>query len=230
MIRWFIGFDKDESVAAYVLADSLQTRSSIPIQITFLNRRNLQGIFDRPRGQYDSTDFSISRFLVPYLCNYEGFAIFSDSDMLCRDDPAKLWAWRDERFAVQVVKHNYVPQEEKKFLDQVQTKYSMKNWSSLMLFNNARCEKLTRKNVSEMNGLDLHQFTWLGNAYEPDPAIHIGDLPRHWNHLVGYDAFDPTASMVHYTTGGPYFNEYRGCQYGDEWFLAKERMEAVRQK
>jgi hypothetical protein len=227
MIRWFIGYDKDESVAAYVLADSLQSRSSIPIQITFLNRRNLVGIFDRPRGNLDSTDFSISRFLVPYLCNYEGFAIFSDSDMLCRDDPAKLWAWRDERFAVQVVKHNYQPKEEKKFLDQPQTKYLMKNWSSLMMFNNNQCRKLAKDYVCAAPGLDLHQFSWLRSPFE---GGDIGELPRHWNHLVGYDPFDPTASMVHFTTGGPYFNEYRDCQYADEWFHAKERMESVRQK
>lgn len=224
MIRWFVGYDKDESIAAYVLADSLQTRSSIPIQITFLNRRNLVGIFDRPRGNLESTDFSISRFLVPYLCNYEGFAIFSDCDMLCRDDPAKLWAWRDDRFAVQVVKHNHQPKEDKKFLDQQQTQYGMKNWSSLVLFNNSKCCELTKEYTCRANGLNLHQFNWLEDTSD------IGDLPRHWNHLVGYDPFDPTASMVHFTTGGPYFNEYRDCQYGDEWFRAKEKMESVRQK
>lgn len=222
MIRWFIGYDARESVAAYVLSHSIQTRTSIPVSITFLNRASLRGIFKRKRSEVESTDFSISRFLVPYLCKYEGWAVFSDCDAVVRDDPAKLWAWRDDSYVVQVVKHNYVPKEEIKFLGQQQLKYEKKNWSSVMLFNNAKCKALTLDYVHHASGLDLHQFKWMGN----DELI--GDLPSHWNHLVGHDNQD--ASLVHFTTGGPWFEEYNLCEYSAEWEKEKLSMESVKKK
>jgi lipopolysaccharide biosynthesis glycosyltransferase len=222
MIRWFIGYDKDESIAAYVLAHSIQSRSSMPVEFVFINRDNLKGIFTRKRGELDSTDFSISRFLVPYLCNYEGWAVFSDSDMVVKDDVAKLWAWRDEKYSIQVVKHNYQPTEETKFLGNQQTKYQKKNWSSLILFNNAKCRALTKDYVNTAHGLDLHQFRWLESEWQ------IGEIPKHWNHLVGHDEFDPEASLVHYTTGGPYFDEYQNCDFAEDWFDENEAMGNVK--
>lgn len=222
MIRWFIGFDKDESLAAYVLAHSIQTRSSIPPSITFLNRETLRGLFKRPRSEVETTDFSISRFLVPYLCNYEGWAIFSDCDMVVRDDPAKLWAWRDERYAVRVVKHNYVPKEDWKAMGR-QLKYEKKNWSSVMMFNNQKCKALTLDYVNHASGLDLHQFKWLGN----DELI--GDLPSHWNHLVDYDK-ETNPSLIHYTTGGPWFQECQGVEFNVEWYDEQASMEHVKKK
>jgi lipopolysaccharide biosynthesis glycosyltransferase len=143
VIRWFIGFDKDETVASYVLEHSIQTKSSIPVSFTHLNRDTLRGLFKRKRTETESTDFSISRFLVPYLCNFEGWAIFSDCDAVVTEDVAKLWAWRDDRYSVRVVKHNYVPKEEVKFLGKQQLKYEKKNWSSVILFNNSKCKFLT---------------------------------------------------------------------------------------
>lgn len=222
MLRWFIGYDKAESISAYVLAHSIQTRSSIPVSITFINRDSLKGIFKRKRSEVESTDFSISRFLVPYLCNYEGWAVFSDCDALVLDDPAKLWAWRDDRYSVRVVKHNYVPKEEIKFLGHQQLKYEKKNWSSVVLFNNSKCKALTLDYVNHASGLDLHQFKWLGN----DELI--GDLPSQWNHLVGYD--NQEASLAHFTTGGPWFNEYALVEHSSDWVKEKLSMESVKKK
>jgi lipopolysaccharide biosynthesis glycosyltransferase len=210
VIRWFIGFDKDESVAAYVLAHSIQTRSSIPVSITFINREQLRGLFKRRRSEVESTDFSISRFLTPYLSNYEGWSVFSDCDMVVMDDPAKLWAWRDDRYALRVVKHNYAPTEETKFLGRLQTRYEKKNWSSVMLFNNPKCKALTLDYVNQASGLDLHQFKWLGN----DELI--GELPAHWNHLVGHDT-EINPSLIHYTVGTPCFPEHKDCDFSGEW-------------
>lgn len=207
MIPIVIGYDKDESGTAYVLAHSLQKNSSIPVSITFLNRKTLRGIFTRERGPLESTDFSISRFLVPYLFDFTGHAIFMDCDILCRDDVAKLWAWRDH-YAVRVVKHQYTPTEETKFLGNVQTKYERKNWSSVMLFNNEKCKVLTPEYVNTASGLDLHQFKWLGE---------IGDLPKHWNHLVDVYPLDHQASLVHFTKGGPWLKEYENCDYHTDW-------------
>lgn len=146
------------------------------------------------------------------MCGYEGFAIWMDCDMLCRSDIAELWDLRDGQHAVKVVKHDYTPRNEKKYLGNVQHKYEKKNWSSVMLFN---CEHpdvltLTPEYVNNATGLELHQFKWTES---------IGELPKEWNWLVGEYDYNPNAKLVHFTVGGPYFNDYKDCDYSDEWFM-----------
>lgn len=218
MIRVFIGFDPRETVAYNVLAHSVQARASHPVSITPLALSQLDGLMTRERHHLQSTDFSFSRFLTPYLSDYTGWSIFMDCDMLVLDDIAKLYDLRDERFAVMVVKHEHRPREEVKFLNQPQSKYEKKNWSSVMLFNNARCRALTPEYVNSATGLELHQFKWLKTE------SMIGALPEGWNHLVGYNAPRRDASLVHYTLGGPYFSEYRDCEYAAEWLAERDRM------
>jgi hypothetical protein len=218
MIRVFIGFDPREAVAYSVLAHSIQVRASCPVAIAPLMLSQLGGVLRRAWHPLQSTEFSFSRFLTPYLSGYSGWSVFMDCDMLVLDDVAKLYALRDERYAVMVVKHEHTPRESRKFLDQPQSKYEKKNWSSVMLFNNARCRALTPEYVSTATGLELHQFKWLVGEDE------IGGLPHEWNHLVGYDARRSGASLVHYTLGGPYFDEYRTCEYAAEWFAERDRM------
>jgi hypothetical protein len=220
MIRVFIGYDPREAVAFNVLSFSIQARASQPVTIAPLMLAQLKDKISRPRESLQSTDFTYSRFLVPHLCGYEGWAVFMDCDMLVLDDIAKLWALRDERFAVQCVKHNHVPSEDTKFLGEKQTRYEKKNWSSVMLFNNALCRALTPDYVNTASGLELHRFHWLGN----DDLI--GEIPHRWNHLVDYDPALPAdqLSNLHFTTGGPYFNEYKDCGYAELWFAERERM------
>lgn len=211
MINVLIGYDPREAVAFSVLAHSIHARSSQPVSITPLMLSQLKGVYTRERHPLQSTDFSFTRFLVPYLSGHTGWSLFMDCDMLVLDDIAKLWMLRDERYAVQVVKHHHVPKEETKFLGATQTKYEKKNWSSVILFNNTRCRALTPEYVNTATGLELHQFKWLGN----DDLI--GEIPHRWNHLVGYDAPNPDISLVHYTIGGPYFEEYRDCEHAEAW-------------
>jgi lipopolysaccharide biosynthesis glycosyltransferase len=218
MIRVFIGFDSAEEVAFGVLSHSIHARSSQPVSIAPVKLGQLKGVFARPVNVLQSTEFSFSRFLTPYLAGYEGWAVFMDCDMVMLEDIARLWELRDERFAVQVVKHVHVPKEDVKFLGHAQTKYEKKNWSSVMLMNCARCKALTPEYVNTASGLELHQFKWLG-----DDAL-IGALPSRWNHLAGYDAPRADAALVHYTIGGPWFAEYRDCEYAPEWFQEREAM------
>ena len=224
MIRIFIGYDAREAEAFSVLAHSIHRHASQPVAIAPVMLDQLKGVYRRERDPLQSTDFSFSRFLVPWMCGYEGWAIFMDCDQLVLDDIAKLWALRDERYAVQVVKHHHVPKEEVKFLGAKQSKYEKKNWSSVMLMNTARCKALTPEFVNTASGLELHQFKWLG-----DDAL-IGEIPSRWNHLVGYDAPRPDASLVHYTIGGPYFDEYRNCEYARQWFEERDAMRKVMQR
>jgi len=224
MIKVFIGYDPREAVAYSVLAHSIHARASAPVAITPLMLSELKGILTRERHPLQSTDFSFSRFLTSFLSDYAGWSIFMDCDMLVLDDVARLYALRDERYAVMVVKHDHVPKEARKFLDQPQTAYQKKNWSSVMLFNNARCRALTPEYVNTASGLELHQFKWLAN----DELI--GEIPACWNHLVGYHPPRRDAALVHYTLGGPYFEEYRDCEYADEWRRERQAMLSVDQR
>jgi len=224
MIKIFLGFDSKETVAYYVLSHSIEARSTAPISITPLNLQHLDGLYNRPVHELQSTEFSFSRFLVPYLSEYRGWSLFMDCDMLVLEDISKLWGLRDSRFAVQVVKHDHEPQEKRKFLGQIQTKYVKKNWSSVMLFNNEKCRALTPEYVNTASGLELHQFKWLQDE------TFIGELPKTWNHLVGYDAYAEDVSNVHFTIGGPYFEEYKDCEYSQLWYEEREKMLFAEQK
>ena len=218
LIRIFIGFDPRETVAYHVLARSIQARASVPVAIAPLALSQLRLVLTRERHALQSTDFSFSRFLTPYLSGYSGWSLFMDCDMLMRDDVLRLWDLRDERYAVQVVKHDHRPRETTKFLGATQTAYSKKNWSSVMLFNNARCKSLTPDYVNSASGLQLHQFQWLKSD------AMIGELPHRWNHLVGYDAPGADISLAHFTIGGPYFPEYANCPLADEWRAERDAM------
>lgn len=218
MIRCFIGHDPREDVAFSVLAHSIHARASQPVSITPLMLSQLGGVLTRERHPLQSTDFSFSRFLTPHLSGFSGWSLFTDCDMLVLEDIAQLWALRDERYAVMVVKHDHVPRETTKFLGEPQTKYEKKNWSSVMLFNNARCKALTADYVNTASGLALHQFKWLN-----DDDL-IGELPSRWNHLVGYNPPRDDAALVHYTLGGPYFAEYGECEYAEHWRRERDAM------
>lgn len=220
MIRVFIGYDPREAVAFHVLSHSIHARASQPVAIAPLMLSELKDVYTRERHPLQSTDFSFSRFLVPYLSDYRGWSLFCDCDMLMLDDIARLWSLRDDAYAVQVVKHDHKPAESVKFLDKPQRPYEKKNWSSVILFNNAKCTALTPEYANTATGLELHQFKWLG-----DDAL-IGELPHRWNHLVDYDPTVPAeqVSFLHYTEGGPYFEAYRQCSYADIWFAERDRM------
>lgn len=224
MIRIFIGYDSKLPVLFNVLQHSIVTRTSQPVAITPIVLAQVRDIHTRERHQLASTEFSFTRFLTPYLSGFEGWSIFMDNDMIVLDDIAKLWALRDERYAVMVVKHHHVPKEEVKFLDRAQTKYEKKNWSSVMLFNNARCRALTPEYVDTASGLELHQFKWL------DSDELIGEIPHRWNHLVGYDEPDPAPALVHYTLGGPYFRENQDCEHAEAWRRERDHMLYCAQK
>ena len=210
-LQIFVGFDKAESIAYHVCCQSILENSSLPVSFTPIGLDNVSSFFNRQRGEKDSTDFAISRFLTPYLCDYKGTALFMDCDMLVRGDIAELFTAADPTKAISVVKHNYVPKTEKKFLGQEQTKYPMKNWSSVILFQNELCEALTLDYVTTAHGLDLHQFKWLSES-------DIGSLSASWNHLVGEYQHSDTADILHYTLGGPYFDDYKDSDHASDWF------------
>lgn len=213
----YIGFDRQEIVAYHVLCQSIMEQCSKPVRFTPINLASLKPIFDREMLAQQSTEFSFSRFLTPYLSGYEGWSLFMDCDMVALADFAELFALADDRYAVMVAKHDYVPKSEVKFLNHQQAKYPKKNWSSVMLLNNARCRALTPEYVQSASGLQLHQFHWL-----QDESL-IGDLPLEWNWLVGEYDHNPAAKVAHFTLGGPYFEGYEDSDYAEEWRAAYRR-------
>lgn len=217
-IRIFIGFDQVESVAWHTLCHSILSLSSQPVTITPVKLSHIKNNLIRDKDFKQSNEFSFSRWMVPWLCGYKGYAIFMDCDMLLRTDISELWNMRTWQTSVQVCKHDYVPKDSIKYLGNTQYKYEKKNWSSVMIFNNEKCTRLTPSYVSSASGLELHQFKWL------ESDIEIGSLPMAWNHLVGEYDYDDDAKNVHFTVGGPYFKEYENCDYSQEWKACFENM------
>jgi hypothetical protein len=210
----FIGYDSKEVVAFHTLAHSIVRHSSIPVSIIPLKQDQLRrrGLYTRERGPTESTEFSLTRFLVPALSDFRGWSMFIDCDMLCRADIAGLAAETERQpgKAVLVCKHDYTPSPERKFLNQVQTIYPRKNWSSVMLMNNERCRALSADYVNRASGLELHRFQWVRDD-------EIGELPLEWNWLVGEYKPNSEARIIHFTRGGPYFEEYASCDYAEDW-------------
>jgi len=229
-LRIFIGFDPKEVVAWHVLAHSILRRATVPVAITPLVQASLrsEGLYTRERGPTESTEFSMTRFLVPYLSGYHGTSIFMDCDMLCRTDIADIFAEihraevdaarrQHPAPAVLCCQHSYTPSAGVKFLGNVQTIYPKKNWSSFMVFRNDRCRALTPDYVNTATGLDLHRFMWVAEEA-------VANLPFTWNHLVGEYEPNPDAKVVHWTLGGPYFSEYTEAEFAAEWFAERDRM------
>jgi len=218
-LRIFIGYDAREPIAYHVLAHSILTRASRLVAITPLIQDQLraEGLYTRARGMLESTDFSLTRFLVPYLSGYNGISVFLDCDMLCQADVWDLIAETTHAHAVSVCQHDYVPKSTRKFLDQSQSTYPRKNWSSLMVFDNAQCRKLTPVYVNTATGLMLHRFWWVDDAA-------IGSLPLAWNWLVGEYAPNPDATILHYTNGGPWFEASKDGDHADAWRAERDAL------
>jgi hypothetical protein len=218
MIRLFVGYDPREARAYHVFCQSVIETSSVPVQFIPLHAPMLQG-FD---GQRDGTNaFIYSRYLIPSLCDFQGWAIFADGDMLARGDIAHLWALRNPECAVQYVHHDYRTKHARKYigtpLEADNADYPKKNCSSLVLWNCAHPAHriLTREFVEEAGGKFLHRFEWLRGE-------ECGALPQTWNHLVGeYNRSD--ASIAHYTLGVPGFKHYRNCEHADAWHQTYHR-------
>ena len=209
MIQVFIGYDAGESVAYHVAAHSILRRSSAPVTIAPVALTQLKTIYHRERGPTESTEFSLTRFLVPYLSGYQGYSIYMDCDFLCLTDITDLLDHCNLEVPISVCQHDYTPKSATKMRGQVQTTYPRKNWSSLMVFNNQACRVLTPSYVNHTEGLELQRFLWAEDR--------IGSLPLEWNWLVGEYPINFNAKMLHYTLGGPWFSQTRECDHAQDW-------------
>ena len=215
-IKIYIGFDQRESVAYHVFVQSLIQNSTVPLEITPLASRNLDQYKETHTDQ--SNDFIYSRFLTPYLNNFDGWAIFADGDMICNADIKELWQMRDDNYALMVVKHNYKTKAQKKYLGNKNEDYPRKNWSSVILWNcsHPKHKALTPDFISKQTGSYLHRFSWLNDE-------EIGELPIEWNWLAIEYPENNLAKLVHYTLGTPCFIEYKDTDMADIWYATYQK-------
>lgn len=228
----WIGLDPREMDAYAVALQSMLAHSINPPERRYaldLAKLYERGIYTRRTSivggrLYDeisqapmSTQFAISRFLVPSLCRQMGqsggLALFLDCDMMFRAPVEDLFALADPTKAVQVVKHNYLVAQSVKMDGQANMAYPRKNWSSVMLFNldHPALSNLTVAKVNSWAGRNLHAFDWLDDLF-------LGDLPSEWNHLVGIYPPNPNAKLVHFTLGVPSMDGYDNCEHSAEWW------------
>lgn len=224
MLKIYVGYDTREDIAWQVCRHSLQRHSKNELEIYPLKQAELRelGLYRRPIDQSATTEFSLTRFLVPYLAAHEGWTIFCDCDFLFTKDVETVLEGLDASKAVYVVQHDYVPANAIKMDSKQQTTYPRKNWSSFMLFNNAHpsVKALTPDVVNNQSPSYLHRLQW---AEDSD----IGALPLTWNFLEGeYPKPAETPAVIHYTNGGPWFEDWQNVDYADLWLKEKELYEA----
>ena len=213
---FFIGYDSKEDIAYRVCKQSLLKKSSIKVNVLALKLHELvvKNFYKRSIDPLASTEFTYSRFLVPSLMNFKGWAVFCDCDFLFLDDVAKLFEGLSNDKAIYCVQHDYKPKEKHKMDGQQQTIYPRKNWSSFIVFNcnHPSNKKLNIEVVNREPGSYLHQFKWLKDD-------EIGSLDERWNWLEGWTSnhnkLKPYA--VHYTRGGPWFDEWQDVEYAEDW-------------
>ena len=207
----FVGWDSREDIAFQVCKHTIEKHNPhvevVPIKLYEVRD---SGHYWREDDKKGSTEFTISRFLVPALSNYEGFSVFMDCDMVLRDDIEKILDEVDEENLVSCVQHEYTPESMIKMDGKVQHIYPRKNWSSVMVFNNEKCkEALNLHVVNEETPQFLHRMNWAGEK--------VGALDNTWNYLVGYYHNREHPKLIHYTDGGPWFKNYRDVEYGQLW-------------
>ena len=215
-MRVFIGWDSIENDAYEVCVHTLLKHSSMPLDIVPLKQKQLRirGLYTREETAV-STEFAFTRFLTPHLSDYSGWSLFIDCDFLFTKDVAELYNMRDDQYALMCVKHDYVPKDSVKMDGQKQVAYPRKNWSSCILWNcgHESNQILTPQIVNSeyVSGAFLHRFQWLDDR-------EIGELPLEWNWLEGeYDKPENPPAVIHYTNGGPWFEECQDVDYADLW-------------
>jgi len=223
-MKIFVGWDSREDIAYQVCKHSILKHTNAEVEVIPLKQHKLkqEKIYRRERDTLSSTEFTFTRFLVPYLMNYQGWALFVDCDFLFLDDIEELFKLADPNYAVMVVKHNYQPKEGLKMDGKQQLPYPRKNWSSLVLWNcgHIKNQNLTLEVVNTELGSFLHRFTWLDDS-------DIGEIHHEWNWLVNWykEPTDGKPKALHYTEGGPWFDNYVNCEYGALWEREKSSLE-----
>ena len=226
MIPVYVGFDPREEAGTHVFNSSLINRASCPVSIIPLHLNLFRSFYCA--GHRDGTNaFIYTRFLIPFLQDFKGWALFVDgADMLMRADVLELWALRDLYKAVQVVQHDYKTKHPRKYvgtrMEAANQDYPRKNWSSVMLINCSHYawRQMTPENVEKMTGPELHRFSWMRPEF-------LGELPVEWNWMADEYGPNPKAKLLHWTAGVPAFEHYKEAAHADEYRAQLEMVNYV---
>ncbi len=215
-IKLSVGFDQSEAIAYHAFCQSVIDCASVPVEFLPLAINTLANY--RETHTDGSNKFIYSRFLTPYLNQFDGWAIFADGDMICREDIKELWDLRDDRYAVMVAKHDYQTKATTKYFGNKNENYPRKNWSSLILWNCSHPANriLDPAFVQSQPGSYLHRFSWLKDE-------EIGSLPLEWNWLAIEYPVNPQAKLIHYTLGTPCLKDYEQTDMANYWKEAYAR-------
>lgn len=219
----FIGYDPRESIAFHVCVNSIIRHATKPVNIIPIALNLFQNYKETHTD--GSNQFIYTRFLVPHLMNWQGWAIFIDGDMILRDDITKLWDLIDHSKDVMVVKHDYKTKMKKKYLGSKNEDYPRKNWSSVMLWNCSSYPNriLTPEFIEKSTGSFLHRFSWIKDH-------RIGEIPKEWNWLPDEYGVNLDAKLLHYTLGAPCFTEFADTPQADEWHHERTLTEHCQQR
>lgn len=190
----FIGHDHRQPLAYNVMRYSIESRASKPIQVSglFLNQM--------PISRVGATEFTYTRFLVPWLMEYQGIGLFCDEDMVVNGDVWELFSHCSKR----------LPEDWDVAVMQDQPRYE---WTSVMAFNCARLKHLTPDFIED-NQNRMFDLAW---------AKNVAELPAEWNHFCG-EAKGKAAKLYHFSQGIPYWRETRGLEEDPVWFAAFDEM------
>jgi lipopolysaccharide biosynthesis glycosyltransferase len=219
----FVGYDPREAIAYHTCVNSIIRNSSRPVDIVPVALNLFQ---DYAETHTDgSNHFIYTRFLVPYLMEYQGWAIFIDGDMIVRGDIAELWDLKQYTRDAMVVKHDYKTRMKEKYLGSPNEDYPRKNWSSVILWNcNAiRNRQLDPEFVQKSTGAFLHRFSWIDDS-------RLGELPPEWNWLPDEYGPNPDAKLLHYTLGTPCFDEFKHTPMNEHWHAERTLTEHCQQR
>ena len=223
LIPIFIGYDPREAIAYHTCVNSIIRHASQPVAIVPIALNLFQ---DYKETHTDgSNHFIYTRFLVPHLMGFKGWAIFIDGDMIVRGDIVELWNLRELDKDVMVVKHEYKTCMPVKYLGSKNEDYPRKNWSSVIVWNcnSFPNRQLTPEFVQKSSGSFLHRFSWLDDG-------RIGDLPPEWNWLPDEYGVNTSAKLLHYTLGAPCFQEFADTPQGNEWHRERILTEYCQQR
>ena len=217
----FVGYDSREDIAWQVCRHSLIRHATSELCVVPIRQDAVRelGLYTRPSDVGSSTEFSLTRFLTPFLHAQSGWVLFCDCDFLFTADVAQVFQGLDHSKALYCVQHDYTPAHRIKMDGKPQAIYPRKNWSSFMLFNcdHPDVRKLTPEVVNSASPAFLHRFEWIADR------SHIGSLPLEWNFLAGeYPKPPETPSVIHFTNGGPWFKEWQDCDYADLWLRERD--------
>lgn len=236
IIRVFIGHDSKTPDHTRICRESILDNTNAPVLIETLNMQALRRaalyrrwhylseegkLVDGIDGRPFSSEFAFTRFLIPALMQWRGWAIFCDSDFMFKSDIKDLWDDRDACFAIQVAQQDYKSKASVKKGGFQQSDYPRKNWSSLMMWNlyHPAHLTLTQHVVNTFPGDWLHRLNWLDDK-------DVGKVDPTWNWIEGTTDGEPKA--VHFTMGTPDIPGYRNAKHSSEWLRYSEKVQGMR--